>query len=314
MEIKNYRDEDFFTYLRLNNDLDPFGQLSSEEDLRQDLTMPKVNPHLNIFLVWDGDKAIGYLRVYQNRGGTVNRHYHRFELETPYISSTTLLDELIRQAEERITTVSIEYKDPLRIRAGCYSVQEEHIKAYERNGYVFNRYYARMDLHDLSTLKPPQVPTGVTIRPYNPADEGEKYVDAFNLGFEGHFEHRPMTYQEYYDYTQTIWFQPQLMLVAEKDGTFIGVSWNYFNKVAEADGYLWGIVKELGVIPEWRGKSLGRALIRHGMLALRDAGSQKICLWVDYANPHGAKQLYYSEGFVDRYIDVTYAKDEVAGK
>lgn len=46
------------------------------------------------------------------------------------------------------------------------------------------------------------------------------------------------------------------------------------------------------------------------MAALREAGAERICLWVDYANPFGAKKLYYSEGYVDRYISRSYAKDE----
>jgi predicted aldo/keto reductase-like oxidoreductase len=58
------------------------------------------------------------------------------------------------------------------------------------------------------------------------------------------------------------------------------------------------------------GRALGQALIRACMLGLQMKGAQKICLWVDYANPHGARQQYYSEGYVDKYIEVSYRKDE----
>ncbi len=44
--------------------------------------------------------------------------------------------------------------------------------------------------------------------------------------------------------------------------------------------------------------------------AQKAAGAERICLWVDFANPFGAKKLYYSEGYVDRYVSHAYAKDE----
>jgi hypothetical protein len=47
-----------------------------------------------------------------------------------------------------------------------------------------------------------------------------------------------------------------------------------------------------------------------GQLALWEAGAERICLWVDYANPFGAKKLYYSEGYVNRYIISSYVKDK----
>ncbi len=51
-------------------------------------------------------------------------------------------------------------------------------------------------------------------------------------------------------------------------------------------------------------------MIGSGRRCTSSAGAERVCLWVDYANPFGAKNLYYGEGFVDRYISRIYAKDE----
>jgi hypothetical protein len=51
-------------------------------------------------------------------------------------------------------------------------------------------------------------------------------------------------------------------------------------------------------------------LLRRGVRTLRGAGAERVYLWGDYANPFGAKELYYGEGFVDRYISRIYAEDE----
>lgn len=309
IEIKPYRKSDFHHLLRLSNELDIYGQVYSEEELKADLTLSRVEPERNYFLVIEDGEPVGYARIWRNRDGAINRHHLRIALPPPLQESDDLFDRLIVQLESRIAEIAGEYSDPLQIRASCYQEQKNHAKAFERHGYSLNRYFARMDLNDLSTLKPPDIPAGVILRTINFEIELDKAVDCLNRGFAGHFEFVPLSVEEYKEYMKTPQFQPQLAFVAEKDGEFIGICLNKIFPIPEADGFLWGVVDDLAIVPHWRGKGLGRALIRHSMLKLRESGAQKICLWVDYDNPFGAKKLYYSEGFVDRYITVSYAKD-----
>jgi ribosomal protein S18 acetylase RimI-like enzyme len=312
-EIKPYSNADFHHLLRLMNELDIYGQVYSEEELKADLTLLKVEPEKNYFLVIEDGEPVGYARIWRNRDGTINRHHLRIALPPHLQESDDLFDRLITQLESRIAEIAGEYSDPLQIRASCYQEQKNHAKAFERHGYKLNRYFARMDLNDLSVLKPPETPAGVILRTLDVEKESAKPVDCLNRGFAGHFEFVPLTVEEYEEYMDTPQLQPQLMFVAESNGEFIGICLNKISPVPEADGFIWGVVDDLAVVPGWRGKGLGRALIRHSMLALREGGAQKICLWVDYDNPFGAKKLYYSEGFVDRYITVSYAKNEEPG-
>jgi mycothiol synthase len=309
MEIRNYTGNDFAAALELANRLEKYGQTMTEEDWRARLRERHFTPEKDILLVEDGAALRGYLTVFPNPG-SLNRHYIFFRLEPGLADDIALLDELLGRAQARIHEIAKGYQGPLMMRAGCYDDDREYKEALERNGFTFNRYYARMDLHDISRLQQPELPPGVSIRLFYTPDEDEKYMQALNQSFTGHFEHREIDLDEFRSYKEKPYFQPELMYAAIADSEFIGVSWNYMMSAPEADGALWGVVEDLGVVPAWRGKGLGRALIREGMLALRTKGAQKICLWVDYANPHGAKQLYYSEGYVDKYIEVTYQKDE----
>jgi mycothiol synthase len=310
MEIKPYTETDFNEYLCLLNELDIYGQVEAEDDVRTALTLPWITPGKDVMLVFDGGAAVGYARVHRNSSPDINRH--RFGMNVvERLHDDALLDELIARCEARIGEIADEYGNvPLRIRTGCYEEETWYADAVERNGYELIRYYARMDLNDLETLKEPNAPEGVVIRKFDRGSETPEFLDAFNRGFEGHFEHEPESLENFEVYLNTNWYQPDNVFAAEADGKLVGVCWNYLNSEREADGLIWGIVEDLGVVSEWRGKGLGRALIRRGQLALREAGAESICLWVDYANPFGAKKLYYSEGYVDRYIIRSYAKDE----
>jgi mycothiol synthase len=310
IEIKNYCNSDFPHLLRLSNELDIHGQTYAEEELKGDLALSKVEPERNYFLVIEDGTPVGYARIWRNRDGAVNRHHLRIALPPRLQECDDLFDRLITRLEARVAEIAAEYRDPLQMRASCYQEQKKHALAFERHGYGLIRYFARMDLNDISNLQPPQIPVGVVLRLLDFNTELERAIDCLNRGFSGHFEFVPLTVKEYREYMQSPHFFPSLCFIADEDGEFIGICLNKMNFVREADGLIWGIVDDLAVVPQWRGKGLGRALIRQSMLALRELGAQKICLWVDYDNPFGAKKLYYSEGFVDRYITAMYAKNE----
>jgi mycothiol synthase len=58
----------------------------------------------------------------------------------------------------------------------------------------------------------------------------------------------------------------------------------------------YGEVKLIGVLPPWRGRGLGRALLRWGVRHLQDRGVPTIALAVSAANEH-ALRMYEAHGF-----------------
>jgi mycothiol synthase len=311
MEIRPYAERDFDSYLRLRDELDRFGQVVPAAEVRASFDLPYVDPERDVFFVVERDAPVGYGRVNLNPEKELNRHWFYLRLPERLQAENSLLADLIAECEGRARRAAAAYEGPLQLRASCYDDERTYAAAFERGGYEFVRYFARMDLHDLA-VEPAVVPAEVTLRRFDRSREAAAFVAAFNLAFEGHFEFYPQTLEQFDLYFDSLWFQPDKAFVVDAGGEIVGLDLNRLEAERQTDGFAWGIVQQLAVVPAWRGKGLGRALLRRGLEALREAGAERALLWVDYGNPFGAKDLYYSEGFVDRYISRMYAKDEVA--
>jgi predicted N-acetyltransferase YhbS len=313
MEIRPYTDRDFDSYLRLRNELDRFGQVVTAAEFRASFDFPNVDPGRDIFFVVERDAPVGFGRLYLNPEKKLNRHWFHLRLPERLQGETSLLADLIAECEGRLRRAAAAYEGPLQLRASCYDVERWYAAAFERGGYEFIRYFARMDLRDLA-VEPAVVPAEVTLRRFDRSREAAAFVAAFNRGFEGHFEFYPQTLEQFEMFFDSLWFQADKAFVAEAGGEIVGLDLNRLEAEPQADGFAWGLVQQLAVVPAWRGKGLGRALLRRGLETLREAGAERAYLGVDYANPFGAKDLYYGEGFVDRYVSRAYAKDEAGGE
>jgi len=78
----------------------------------------------------------------------------------------------------------------------------------------------------------------------------------------------------------------------------VGAAWfRYLSAVDPGYGYVGDDVPELslGVVEQWRGRGVGRALLRDALGAARDRGVRAVSLSVERAN--FAAQLYAAEGF-----------------
>ena len=100
-----------------------------------------------------------------------------------------------------------------------------------------------------------------------------------------------------------------LGVIAEADGQPAGASWLRF--LPESDpgyGFVAADVPELtiGVTAAWRGRGLGRALLRAVTEQARAAGISRISLSVERKN--FARKLYESEGF--RVVDSSDAQSD----
>lgn len=84
-----------------------------------------------------------------------------------------------------------------------------------------------------------------------------------------------------------------IALVAENDGG--GIAGTVYANASTPD---FGFVFGLYVLPEWRGRGVGRALMRSIASELRDYGKRYVVLSVDTPN-EPARRLYDELGFVD---------------
>jgi GNAT superfamily N-acetyltransferase len=89
-----------------------------------------------------------------------------------------------------------------------------------------------------------------------------------------------------------------LGVVAEADGERVGAAWlRFFTADDPGYGFVAADVPELtiGVVAAWRGRGVGRALLRAVESAAVDAGIERIGLSVERKN--FAQRLYLAEGY-----------------
>jgi ribosomal protein S18 acetylase RimI-like enzyme len=87
----------------------------------------------------------------------------------------------------------------------------------------------------------------------------------------------------------TDFYDPANWLLARDGGEIAGISLLFIERDE-------GWVGVLGVLPRWRKRGLGKALLLQSFRQIRDAGKPRAVLGVDAANPTGATRLYESAG------------------
>ena len=85
------------------------------------------------------------------------------------------------------------------------------------------------------------------------------------------------------------------LVLVDADDRIVGVGRNS-REILEG-GQDKGWVNSIAILPDHRGKGLGRALLLSSMVALKRAGFKRVHLSADTGNETGALQLYTSAGF-----------------
>ncbi len=144
---------------------------------------------------------------------------------------------------------------------------------------------------DLDERPPPAVwPEGVELRPYSQGVDDREFFEVMVRGFEldssinlGSWLER----QKLPDYCPGLWWFTQ-----SKEGP-VGVIECRKQWHAQRDT---GWIKNLAVLPDWRRRGVGRALLLHAFALFHDRGRARVVLGVDAANPTRAKDFYERVG------------------
>jgi mycothiol synthase len=144
----------------------------------------------------------------------------------------------------------------------------------------------------------PAFPDDVIVRTIQPRSDDAPYVALVNRIFEDHAS--PLSWPE--EYIRELHgrpeFDPRSVLVmtpVSDPDRLIGLCRTLV--LPGDDGRRRGEIGIVGLLPEWRGRGLGRQLLRWGIEHLRAAGFGEIELSVEARNAP-ALELYRQEGFV----------------
>lgn len=162
-------------------------------------------------------------------------------------------------------------------------------------------------------VPPPAFPAGVTIRTYRD-DDLSRYTALAAESFADHpspIEFNEALIRHSHGLPD---FDPLGILLVFPDGDPVTpIAWTKTRHwVTEATGERRGEVNYVGVVPAWRGRGLGRELLRWGIERCRAVGCATIELSVEAANER-ALGLYRSTGFTAQVEWPHYALSTATG-
>ena len=167
----------------------------------------------------------------------------------------------------------------------------------EARGFSYRATLSWMERPAADPCPEPDLPAGVVARTWMPGQDAiEPFVELLNASFADH--PTPVTWTEAVirARNEADDFDPRdILLVAPADDPDRAIA---FGRAVPypAEERPYGEVKLIGVLPAWRGRGLGRALLRWGVRHLQDRGVPTIALAVSAGNEH-ALRLYEAHGF-----------------
>ena len=162
---------------------------------------------------------------------------------------------------------------------------------------------------ELGKVPAPSLPPGYTFREAlirgrdgEPGPDAEAWCSIANAAFRdlaGHTELLPSRLLEENDVSLD--FKGSWLLL-EEEGRPIGLCATVRDVENRTDGAFLGPV---AVLPAWQGRGLGRAALRAGLAAAKEAGCKRCSLSVNAENEN-AVQLYIGEDFRKKYVMVCW--------
>jgi mycothiol synthase len=144
---------------------------------------------------------------------------------------------------------------------------------------------------------PGTVPAGVRIRRYEDADERGLF-EVNEASFADHWSFRPMSFENFNEELHGEDWDPSLVFLADTNGQTVG---HVVAFLFETCGY----VAMLGVLKDWRGRGIAKALLRRSFAELASRGMREVRASVDAQSAHGAVALYEGVGMaVCRRYDI----------
>ncbi|MXM66483.1 GNAT family N-acetyltransferase [Streptomyces sp. HUCO-GS316] len=269
-------------------DLLEIGRAETElSEVRADLKHPEVDLERDSWLLFEGDRLIGYGLVWDDSGGErvdMDQYLlpgrpegarHLFDLMEARAAQRAAANGAAR-AVVHMHLNTAPTTDPNAIRARGWSP----VRRYN----VLVRPLSAAD-------RIPAPPPDVTLRPCLTEPDRRRAHALLQESFADHFDFQPRTYEQWLhdiDGENADW---SLVWIAYVDGLGdAAVLRTHDNRTSMA----W--IGHLGVLRAARGRGLGSHLLRHAFAHYARAGRDRIGLGVDTDNSTGALALYERHG------------------
>lgn len=198
-----------------------------------------------------------------------------------------LIVELTRRARAKAAPGAV-------VRATVEANDTDGAGTLERLGYapIRSSYKMSMELGDRSFE--PVVPAGAVVRSAVEGHDEELLHDLNERTFADHWGFMPTPYAEWVHWVCAFGKpDPALWFIATVDGEDAGLAICRPSESGDPDS---GWVSTLGVLPPFRGRGLGTALLQHAFSEFHRRGLARAGLGVDAENVSGAVRLYERVG------------------
>jgi ribosomal protein S18 acetylase RimI-like enzyme len=181
------------------------------------------------------------------------------------------------------------------VRAGAIPVELPWIASLTDQGFTFVKQYARMQL-DLPAPAAEPVPD-VAVRAAG-EDDMPEFFRVFDTAFRDTPDYQPTGYERWRErFLDGHRVRLDEWFVAEVDGVLAGVLQSSEQSDVQGEGW----VKHLAVLPEFRKRGVGRALLAAAFARYLANGRVSAGLGVDLTNPTEAIKLYTGVGMRPAY-------------
>jgi GNAT superfamily N-acetyltransferase len=172
----------------------------------------------------------------------------------------------------------------------------------DREGYVPDRYYLRMEAELDAAPPAPEWPSGIAVRHMEPDEDGWLFHQVKQEAMVDHHGYVPQPFEEWANAVMGERLDRDLFFIAMAGDEPAGVAMCH-----DADGTGW--VELLAVRRPWRHQGLGMALLREAAGAFYRRGLPRYALAVDSASPTGATRLYERAGMRPTQTYAGYLKE-----
>ncbi len=208
-------------------------------------------------------------------------------------AAVALLQGAVKAANTRSARVVVQGDDAILRDV----VEEEGWRPVRRS------YQMRIELGD--DVPEPDWPDGISVRVLDSADE-RRLHEANELAFAADWDFRPQPFEQWRnDAFGRDNADHSLSWLAEDGDELAGYSLNAWHSSEDPE---FGWVASLGVLPEYRRRGLGAALLQQSFREFRRRGATRVGLGVDSENVTGAVRLYERVGMHVHRLNVTYEK------
>jgi mycothiol synthase len=189
---------------------------------------------------------------------------------------------------ERYLAQQTHRPDLVELACGAWEPHEPVRALIEPEGFTHAHTYWLME-RPHAPLEAAAWPAGVTVRTLAEGAPIADWNEAFNRAFADHYRFVPSTVADCERLVRDGLTAPDAVLIAYDGERVVGF-------VRTGCHATRGEIETVGVVPEWRGRGLGRALLHWGVAWLQARTADPVTLMVEGENEN-ALRLYRDTGF-----------------